>query len=343
MTETTANYGKVYSYLRFSSKKQELGSSKARQLSMSEKWTAEKGLSIENAFADLGVSAYKGKHREEGALADFLAMVKDGRIATPATLLLESLDRLSREPVETSLPFILGLVKSGIVVVTMGDGQEYRKGQLDSNKLMKSLWVLERANEESKTKSQRVGAAWQRRRDTALTTGKAPTTKQGRVSNNMPNWFKAGTTTIQIDPAKKAIVQSIFDMVESGLGLNLIAKKLNGKHLTLTGRPMMRHYIHYITHNRAVLGEYRPAKKIEGKKVFTGEIVKGYFPAVISETQFYAVQAILKARKTTTTGANKGFCNLFTGLIYIGSSKAVVYKQRDKSERQYIPALYVIV
>src|ERR1035437_68430 len=106
--------GKVFSYLRFSSKPQELGASKARQLAMSEKWAAEKGLTIETHYEDLGVSAFKGKHRTEGNLAGFLTAVKTGKIESGSTLLIESIDRLSREEVGKALRFFMDIIDAGI-------------------------------------------------------------------------------------------------------------------------------------------------------------------------------------------------------------------------------------
>jgi hypothetical protein len=71
---------------------------------------------------DEGVSAFTGKHREnpdEYALATFLGLVKSGRVRPGSYLIVESLDRLSREDVDEGLELLLGLTRAGIRVVQL--------------------------------------------------------------------------------------------------------------------------------------------------------------------------------------------------------------------------------
>ena len=46
---------------------------------------------------DLGVSAFKGKHRKTGKLKLFLTMVEMGLVPPQSYFLVENCDRLSRE------------------------------------------------------------------------------------------------------------------------------------------------------------------------------------------------------------------------------------------------------
>jgi hypothetical protein len=54
-------------------------------------------------FNDLGVSAYRGKNAEAGRLADFLVAVEDGIVPRGSYLLVESLDRISRQAARKAL------------------------------------------------------------------------------------------------------------------------------------------------------------------------------------------------------------------------------------------------
>src|ERR1700739_3168974 len=91
--------GKPYSYARWSTPEQARGDTLRRQLEMSREYAAEQGLELDETFRDPGVSAYRGKNRHEGALANFIAQIDSGKIERGSFLLVESLDRLSREQV----------------------------------------------------------------------------------------------------------------------------------------------------------------------------------------------------------------------------------------------------
>jgi len=70
-------------------------------------------------------------------------------------------------------------------------------------------------------------------------------------------------------------------------------------------------YIAKVINNRAVLGEYQPKQN----NVPFGDPITGYYPAIISEDDFFKAQAI-KKRKSPSAAGRKGKCfaNLFTGM-----------------------------
>jgi DNA invertase Pin-like site-specific DNA recombinase len=90
---------KAYSYLRFSTPDQMKGDSFRRQTELSRKYAEENGLDLDDAlsFQDLGISAFRGKNAEDGALGAFIEAVNQGRVKRGSFLLVESLDRLSRQ------------------------------------------------------------------------------------------------------------------------------------------------------------------------------------------------------------------------------------------------------
>ncbi len=65
---------KAYSYLRFSTPEQMKGDSFRRQTELSAKYAEEHDLDLDTAltFADLGVSAFRGRNVSEGQLGAFL-------------------------------------------------------------------------------------------------------------------------------------------------------------------------------------------------------------------------------------------------------------------------------
>jgi len=119
----------AYSYIRMSSKRQIKGDSLRRQLDLSRQYADRHNLKLdeETTFADKGVSAWAGANLTEGQFGQFLAAAKQGRIKPGSYLLVESLDRLSRQQVRTALVPFMELINGGIVIVTLNDNQVYSK------------------------------------------------------------------------------------------------------------------------------------------------------------------------------------------------------------------------
>src|SRR5688500_10462942 len=96
---------RVYSYIRFSTPEQALGDSERRQLDKARAWAEKHGNEFDDSLriADRGRSAYKGDHRKKGALGEFLERVRTGEVTPGSILVVEDIDRLSREGVVAAL------------------------------------------------------------------------------------------------------------------------------------------------------------------------------------------------------------------------------------------------
>ena len=72
----------AYSYVRMSTDAQLKGDSLRRQVELSRRYAEEYGLELvdEDAFRDIGVSAFKGANVESGALGRFLRAVDQGTV-----------------------------------------------------------------------------------------------------------------------------------------------------------------------------------------------------------------------------------------------------------------------
>jgi len=114
----------AYSYLRFSRDEQRRGDSTRRQDELAADWSERRGIPLDGSLSlrDMGRSAFTGKHRENPerhALARFLQLVEEGRVRRGSYLVVENLDRLSREHILPALSLLLGLIQSGIRVVQL--------------------------------------------------------------------------------------------------------------------------------------------------------------------------------------------------------------------------------
>src|SRR5262249_16687212 len=110
-----------YSYLRFSHPDQSKGDSFRRQIEKRDTWLKKNSLALDTSLTleDKGVSGFTGDHRtnpDRHALAAFLELVKQGRIPKGSYLIVESLDRLSREHIRPALTLLLNLIDAGIRV-----------------------------------------------------------------------------------------------------------------------------------------------------------------------------------------------------------------------------------
>ena len=80
----------AYSYLRFSSARQEQGDSLRRQEQLAETYAQKHNLQLNTTltYRDLGVSAFKGAHLEKGALGSFVRAIDEGIVASGSYLLV---------------------------------------------------------------------------------------------------------------------------------------------------------------------------------------------------------------------------------------------------------------
>ncbi|MGF6674048.1 recombinase family protein [Paraburkholderia tuberum] len=96
----TSNTPRIYTCARFSSSQQADGSSIARQDAYAEAWAEQHGLILDRSLRmeDRGKSAHKGEHvKKGGALGAFIERIKAGDVVPGDTLIVENLDRLSRQ------------------------------------------------------------------------------------------------------------------------------------------------------------------------------------------------------------------------------------------------------
>jgi len=335
---------KAYSYIRFSTPEQIKGDSIRRQTELSEEYARKNGLILDRSLnlQDLGVSAYTGKHRDSGALGGFLKIIDAGKIENGSVLMIESLDRLSREEIFEALDQFLSIIRRGIKIVTLADNREYTKETINSNvaELMISLSIMARAHEESAIKSLRLSEAWQAKRDNIAIR---------KLTKKCPEWLKLSKDQTEYLSIKNRaeVIRRIFEMKLSGKGVMRIVRELNSlpsiwKSGHLDGKKKgdgwRGSYIKKILKNRSVIGEYQPHRLLKGKRVPVGKAISNYFPAVVAEDVFYRVQE--QFRQNTYKGGRTGLVNnLFSHIAkcgYCGGSMVFIDKGPAPKGGQYL-------
>jgi DNA invertase Pin-like site-specific DNA recombinase len=325
---------KAYSYIRMSSELQLGGDSLRRQLQRSAEFAAKNGLELVDPIQDLGVSAFRGNNIEFGELRRFLTLVEEGRVAPGTFLIVESLDRLSRANVTKAFTLLLSIVSNGIHVATLSDGQIYTSETLDENsgQIFMALGSMLRAHDESRTKSQRIVAAWTSKRVAARDSKRL-------LTRTVPLWLKVSPKKDRIDVVQERadVVREIFELTRDGWGATSIAKRFNERGYPAWGlRPKKdrgsgksiwhESYVKKILTNRAVLGELQPhrvehsSSVRKGHRVPQGEKIIDYYPRVVSDDLFLAAKAAVSARASSGRGRKgSSFRNLFSGLLYCGA------------------------
>src|SRR5215831_7906813 len=114
----------AYSYIRLSTELQRKGHGRQRQLEASAAYAKSRGWQLVETLEDIR-SAFRGANVEYGALGLFLAAIEQHMIPGGSYLIVESLDRLSRQPTRKSLALFLRILNAGINVFSLQDGREY--------------------------------------------------------------------------------------------------------------------------------------------------------------------------------------------------------------------------
>jgi DNA invertase Pin-like site-specific DNA recombinase len=340
---------RAYSYQRFSSLKQRKGDSIRRQTEAREKYlSAHPDLVLDDSLrmTDKGVSGFRGKNRQAGtALAAFLAEIEAGRVEPGSVLIVENLDRLSRDQINKALTQFMGILESGVRIVTLSPEREYNEKSItDIAGLLEPLVIMQRAWEESQMKSVRGQAKWKARRDGVdrWRNGESGGKKIVFDAKVLPAWIKPNKdkTDFEVDPVAAAVVTRIFRLATDGYSPYRIMKLFNDEGIPSIGRggqygrTWSPQYIRSILLNRAVIGEFQPRSSAEDDAP-VGEPVPGYFPAVVKPAVFNKVQAAIRGRASQAGRPAKEDGNLFRGLmIDARDGRRVVYLNCDRIDRR---------
>lgn len=338
---------KAFSYIRMSLPRQMLGDSMKRQEELAKEYAAEHDLELSQLKIET-MSGWTGANRLQGTLSGFLAKIGTHAVPPGSYLLVESLDRISRENVLEAQALFLSIINAGVTIVTLSrtGKRVYEREAMKENPfdLIISMLEMVRANAESELKSVRLKGAWKTKREKIASGVK--------MTAACPAWFtKDGNDYVEI-PEKVALVRRIFEELASGLGKDKIAQRLNDE-----GKPCLRETnkgagwhastIHHLVHAKNVLGLYQPCVIVheDGKKrrVPMGEPIEGYYPPIIGEELYQRVVTAMAGRRnegSLRNGGRKGarLSNLFGGGLAECASCGgpMLFKRGDKRSPSYL-------
>ena len=327
------NVQKAYSYIRFSTPEQIQGDSLRRQMESSKAWCKENKVELVEEMRELGVSAFRGKHRMVGVLSNFLKFVEAGKIQRGSYLLIENLDRLTRENLWEALELYTRIIRFGITIVTLIDKQVHSRESIEQNPMILNFAIcsMARGNEESELKSKRISETWKTKRSNI---------GEEKMTAKCPTWLKLSKDRKTFEPVKENVqtVRKIFQMTLKGKGRNSICKTLNSEEVPCIGygKSWYPSTIGKILQSRAVIGEFTPhvGTGAERKPL---KPVPDYYPAILDSSLFFRVQQIRKSRPRFN-GA--GQFNAFVGIAKdarTGERISYCNKNRSKGWHYLIP------
>ncbi len=309
-------FTKIILYARFSHPGQAQGTSLERQFGKLEAFCAREGLTVTDRFSDDGRSGYHGHHRSRGHFGEFEAEALQGE-HHGALLLVENLDRLSRQGHEETQDLIRSLTRNGVSVWTL-ERDRYDAGKpITLEQVIMGACRAQRAWDEAETKANRSRDNHRIKMAKAVENGKA-------LSKRTWPWlFVNDAGQYERHPDRAAIAERIFRMADQPMGAQTIVKMLNGEGVPYWGgQPCWpRNRVVELLSNRAVIGE-----KVDKD----GTVHANFFPPIVPVDLFERVQAGAQDRKANRGGAKSPVvANLLSGLcrcaecdarmVYVGS------------------------
>ncbi|MEZ9462105.1 recombinase family protein, partial [Vibrio splendidus] len=294
---------KIYNYARVSTTKQlqGVGLETQQQRSVLEELSEKHNLPIDDEnFVDHGLSAYHGKHKE-GALGLVLSRIESGKIPPGSILVVFSLDRLSRETVNVAMEQLLSIINRGVRVYTHIDDKMFdAKSQNLTADLIVSLITMQRANEESETKSKRIVAAAKLALKRWHETGQP----QGALGRT-PFWIEQSTNTFNINAEG---VRKAVEMRVAGFGDLKIKQYLDAN---FEYKPTRRKggIKRVKTWDYIAISQLWSKRSLIGEKAYTIEgvehVMENYYPSLIDDNTFRKLQIQKTNKQGRDTASGK--------------------------------------
>lgn len=314
----------VYSYRRFSSPLQKKGGSLERQNDYALQIAREYGLVLNDdlIMTDEGLSAFHAEHVNKGALGVFIKAVDEGLAEKGSILIVESLDRLSREiPLQAQTQFN-ELITKGITIITANDNQVYNMESLakDPSKLFISIAIMIRAHDESLTKQKRSVAFVKQQ------VRKFETEGVGDVAGSTPFWISRSKDGFELNKHAET-ARLIVDLYLNHNGLNSISRELADRKIQ-SPQKKRDHWgittIRKVLDNKALFGQKKFKLRYlkDGKQVEEEYELDGYYPELISKEEYLVIQE----RRRKKSNSREAYGSVTYLLSSYGDRKSICSK-----------------
>lgn len=313
----------AYAYIRFSREMQSTGDSENRQKNALEHFESAYGVKITEVFYDRGKSAFRGDNARSGNFATVMKRIGSGDLKTGDFLVVESIDRITRQRVLDGVELLQSILKAGVNIYTTTDQKlySYSDPSKDFENLLMISLIAQRANEESEIKSRRLLSSWNSRKKKA---------ENGHIiikkGNSIPYGLRVVDGCFVLQEDEQEEVKRLFENLIK-YGINTAITKLN----ETSKKKWNNGTLNKIIKNKTVIGcmathrvEHSPDGKT--KKILTGYI-EDYYPKIIQPSLFYAAINAMKERKVKNYSGRRSEqdFNIFRNNIYCISCGGKMY------------------
>ncbi|MTI12868.1 recombinase family protein [Sansalvadorimonas verongulae] len=308
------------SFIRFSSIKQELGSSLDRQMFLAERWVEQQNQISDNTYVlspqsyrELGVSGFRNTIDRRPALSEFLGLCKAGKIVEGSILLCEKIDRLSRRPIQETQKLISDILETGVEIVLIQEGMHLNRDSPNRyDEVIRLATYIHMANQYSQNLQERVSHAKNKLKDKA---------RQGiPIRKRLPFWisYDSETQDYYLND-RQVVVRFMIERRLAGDGFSLIAKKLNAR----LGDPLYkppwsdkwnRTTISDTLRKPVIIGTYTIGRVDETTKFHAQDMIPGYFPSIATVGEYKQVSS--RATKYAGGRQESKASNHLSGIVY---------------------------
>jgi DNA invertase Pin-like site-specific DNA recombinase len=300
---------RAFSYIRFSSARQMGNDSVRRQRDLSATLAARKGWVMDESlrFEDEACSGFKSKNANVGRLAEFLSAIEGGTVPAGSVLIVESLDRLSRDEIGTALQLWLRILGAGVSIATVEPERVY--GPDSSNNLaslLEALVIMSRAHEESALKSARVRQSWAARKQAARETGR-------KMTKTRPYWIDLDEKgDFVLNPTHQDTIRQIVAWCKDGLGMMRIRQRLEAepqKYPCFARKgAWTEEYLRWLIKSPLIWGGIQLNEDAEP--------IPDYYPPAVDKPTADEAKLQLLSRRRHGGRPGQGETCLFTGLLW---------------------------
>jgi hypothetical protein len=309
-------------------------------------------------FEDAGRSASKGYHRTKGKFGELLTLTAAGTFqgARPVVLVVEHIDRLSREGALMGLDGVRTFVDNNVVLVT-GDGSIWCPVSINEDGNHKLIAELNSAKKYTDRLRDYSLSGHEKRRSKFEAVAADSTARRPRLNGRPAFWLRPLHGQDNPGPdgfwfelnEKAAIMQRIVREAGDMRSLRQIAAGLNKDGITVPGSGgiWLASKVGALLRDRRVLGLYTPMQWVEkdGKRArqVVGPEVQMAPPAV-SEAEWYKARDAIEAQERRVKGRTGTHINLFTGRMTCptcrGRLRLAAGGSRSQPKKQWICTAY---
>lgn len=296
-------------YARFSKADQIRGHSIERQLENAREICTARGLATSPSltFIEQGRSAFSGANRAKGSLLANLELEIKSGAHSGRTLVVEHLDRISRQGWQEVLDFLRACSDAGVNVATWDGLRFYPARQpVQMVEVIEIILKSQLAHEESDKKSKRIRKSFAAKRDEAVSgSGK-------RIASRPPSWIRRVPGGYELIEQHAKVVREAHRLCQSGYGTAQIARIFNDRSIPTwraDSNGWHESYIGRMLTMRTAIGEYVSSQY--------GTRILDYYPPVITVEEYNRTQAARAKRAIPAARGRRGTAqtNLFQGIV----------------------------